>query len=60
MQCRFRDHHRLKSKHINGKSSSDSKESLSFRYFKYKENICTVSILVDLNNQRHLLKRVDV
>lgn len=57
MQYRFRDPHRLKSKHTNGKSSSDSMESLSFRYFKYKENICTVSILVDPNGQKYLLKR---
>lgn len=60
MQCRFRDHHRLRSKHTNGKCSSDSMESLSFRYFKYKENICIVSLLVDPNNQRHLFRTVDV
>lgn len=56
MQCRFRDHRRFKCKHTNGKSSSDSMESLRFRYFKYKENICTVSILVDPNDLRHLPK----
>lgn len=35
-------------------------ESLSFKYFKYKENIGTVSILVGPNDERHLLKRADV
>lgn len=32
----------------------------SFKYFKYKENICTGSILAGPNDERHLLKRVDV